>query len=428
MKYIKYLVFAVLIAFILGLLNANAAIADLVNSGDSLKGRVSIGSQKVGANYYYSFNDNAYDQSILNLNIPIKYMYGLSSNASGSGSGTIDVGFQVDYCVNNPNAGIESIYSYYENSVDFTYNNGTKMYLSDADWTQSSCFTSFVKLKLNYSLNYGVSDPSTSFTSLTDRDNTFAVHNTYGYVGIIRYTDMIYLDEDDYNQRLEEAKSIYTQQNQNQEIIDKQDETNDKLDELNDSINSDSEDTASKSCGIICKLKGIFTGIIELPSKLVNLLIDGLKSLFVPTDEQLLEIVEDSSELAENFGFVGESMNFFIDIFTSFLGLVNANGCAVLPEFTIGETSLFDEHTFWEEQQVCLNDNKILSDNIDTIRTITSIVLVCMFINFAASKFFGILSKNDSGTSYSYNPDGSGTYTEWSVVNGTRVSQRRNLP
>ena len=240
---IKKIIIFVVIVFALFLFfdSANAAIADLVNSGDSLKGRVSIGSQKVGANYYYSFNDNAYDQSILNLDIPIKYIYGLSSNASGSGTGTIDVGFQVDYCVNNPNAGVENIYSYYENSVDFTYNNGTKMYLAEADWTQSSCFTSFVKLKLNYSLNYGVSDPSTSFTQLTDRDNTFAVHNTFGYVGIIRYIDMIYLDEDDYNQRLEEAKSIYTQQNQNQEIIDSQNQTNDKLDEIKDMDISDED-------------------------------------------------------------------------------------------------------------------------------------------------------------------------------------------
>ena len=34
--------------------------------------------------------------------------------------------------------------------------------------------------------------------------------------------------------------------------------------------------------------------------------------------------------------------------------------------------------------------------NINTIRTITSIVLVSLFINFAARKFFNILSKNDN--------------------------------
>ena len=142
--------------------------------------------------------------------------------------------------------------------------------------------------------------------------------------------------------------------------------------------------------------KSIVSGILELPGKLVSLLLDGLKSLFVPTQEQLLDVLEESQKLSENFGFVGESMNFFLSMFTSLLGLVNANGCINMPEFTIGGTSLFESHTFWQAQNVCLSDNAILSANIDTIRTITSIALVTLFINFAVRKFFGILSKNDN--------------------------------
>lgn len=142
--------------------------------------------------------------------------------------------------------------------------------------------------------------------------------------------------------------------------------------------------------------KAIVNGILELPSKLVSLLLDGLKSLFVPSQEHLMDILDESQKLTENFGFVGESMNFFLNIFTSLLGLVNQNGCVNLPEFTIGATSLFESHTFWQSQNVCLSDNTILSSNIETIRTITSIALVCLFINFAARKFFSILSKNDN--------------------------------
>lgn len=164
----------------------------------------------------------------------------------------------------------------------------------------------------------------------------------------------------------------------------------------NDTLTSEDSDVTSKKCGVICKLKGIFTGIIELPSKIVNGLIDALKSLFVPTDEQLYEIVNNSKDLSENFGFVGESVNFFIDIFTSLLGMVNANGCIELPAFKMGATSLFDEHTFWEARQTCLADNVILSANIDTIRTITSIVFVSLFLGFASRKFFSILSKESN--------------------------------
>lgn len=163
-----------------------------------------------------------------------------------------------------------------------------------------------------------------------------------------------------------------------------------------DAITSESDDVESSSCGLICKIGGVFKAIGELPGKLINLLIDALKSLFVPTDSQLYEIINDSKELSENFGFVGESINFFINIFTSLLGMVNGNGCVELPEFSVGATSLFEKVTFWEAQNVCLADNVILSTHIDTIRTVTSIVLVCLFISFASTKFFNILSKNDS--------------------------------
>ena len=191
--------------------------------------------------------------------------------------------------------------------------------------------------------------------------------------------------------------------NQNNTIINQGQQTNDKLDDLNskqdktnDTLTSEDDDVTSKKCGVVCKLKGIFTGIIELPSKIVNGLIDALKSLFVPTDEQLYEIVNKSKDLSENFGFVGESVNFFIDIFTSLLGMVNANGCIELPAFKMGATSLFDEHTFWDARQTCLADNVILSANIDTIRTITSIVFVSLFLGFASRKFFSILSKESN--------------------------------
>lgn len=182
-------------------------------------------------------------------------------------------------------------------------------------------------------------------------------------------------------------------------MVEEQQKTNEKLDGINKNqqqTNEKLDEANETSKGIWGTIKEVLSNIISLPMKLVELLIDALKSLFVPTDEQLYEIINDSKELSENFGFVGESINFFINIFTSLLGMVNANGCIELPEFTIGKTSLFDSFTFWKAQNVCLNDNVILSNNINTIRTITSIVLVGLFINFASKQFFNILSKNES--------------------------------
>lgn len=158
----------------------------------------------------------------------------------------------------------------------------------------------------------------------------------------------------------------------------------------------DTKQECSTSGGLFGMISNFMSNVGKWFTDLLSGIIEGIKGLFVPTDDQLYEIVNDSKDLTENFGFVGESMAFFINIFTSLLGLANHNGCVELPEFSIGQTSLFDEYVFWEARNVCLSDNSILSSNIDTIRSITSIVLVCMFINFAASKFFNILSKNDN--------------------------------
>ena len=210
-------------------------------------------------------------------------------------------------------------------------------------------------------------------------------------------------------------------------------------------IMNNTDQIAEDTGGILKTIKSVLTGITNLPSTIANSLkqfftnivnavtnlgttiggffenltnsikgffdnlltgiIEGLKSLFVPTREQLQEIVNQSTELSENFGFVGQSIDFFLNIFTSFLSMVNQDGCIILPELKLefskvnisgfGIDSKMNDWIGWEEQQVCLSDNPILNDNITTIRIITSIVLVCMFVGFGASKFFGILSKHD---------------------------------
>lgn len=226
---------------------------------------------------------------------------------------------------------------------------------------------------------------------------------------------------------------------QNQQVIDK------------------TEEIAEDTKGILATIRSVLSGITNLPgliwnaikggfdaitSGLTNLgnkiggffdslltgILDGIKALFVPTQEQLEEIIEKSKELTENFGFIGESFNFFINIFTSFLGMVNQDGCAIMPEFTIGATTLFDSVTFWEEQTVCLSDNPVISSNITTIRAITSIALVCMFISFAAANFFNILSKNGTVESATYDESSGYLFTTYTKVeNGKRTSVRSKI-
>ena len=241
--------------------------------------------------------------------------------------------------------------------------------------------------------------------------------NNYGYYGFYRITNGYLSDEDVLTPLINSSNDSQKQQEQ----LDEQKKTNSKLDDV-----KGKQDEAEKTRkGILGKIGEVLSSIASLPKKIVEFLVDALKSLFVPTDDQLYEIVNDSKELSENFGFVGEAVAFFLNIFTGLLGMVNANGCIEMPAFKIGATSLFDEHTFWEARNVCLADNTILSANIDTIRTITSIAFVSLFLGFAASKFFGILSKNDSGTSMTYDEnDNSFTVNDWSRTNGITYNRR----
>ena len=217
-------------------------------------------------------------------------------------------------------------------------------------------------------------------------DTKFASYADYTSEDAIAKQRELLNKQDQTNSKLDDVKG-------------KQDQTNSKLDDVKgkqDQTNSKLDEAENTRKGILGTIKDVLSNVINIPKKIVEFLVDALKMLFVPTDDHLYEIVNDSKDLSENFGFVGQSMSFFINIFTSLLGMVNANGCIEMPAFKIGATSLFDEHTFWDARNVCLADNAILSANIDTIRTITSIAFVSLFLGFATRKFFSILSKSEN--------------------------------
>lgn len=148
-----------------------------------------------------------------------------------------------------------------------------------------------------------------------------------------------------------------------------QQETNDKLDDINDSINSDSDDTTSGSCGIICKLKGIFTGIVELPVKLVNLLIDALKSLFIPEDTDFITNFVESIE--SKLGFIAEVP---VQIIEFGINLASA-GWEEVTSVSLPAISIFG-YNFWSSQEVDISEGLKV---FQTFRYITDClcVIIC---------------------------------------------------
>lgn len=134
---------------------------------------------------------------------------------------------------------------------------------------------------------------------------------------------------------------------------------------------------------------------------LLNGILDGLKSLFIPSEDDLNDIINKSTEISENFGFVGESFAFIIRLFTSICGMINGDGCLILPslELKFGGILGLEDYILWEETNVCMSDNPWFgknSEGIDIVRTLTTGTLVCAYIGFAMSQLNKILSKEDT--------------------------------
>lgn len=171
--------------------------------------------------------------------------------------------------------------------------------------------------------------------------------------------------------------------------------TNSKLDDANSKLD-EAENTRK---GIWSTIKDVLSNIISLPKKIVEFLVDALKSLFIPTESQISEVIDDSKELSENFGFVGEGVSFSVQLFTSLLNISQSNGCVDFPEFSLDFSnidSIGHNVKFWDKKSVCLADNQWFGSNsngIVVVRSISTILLIVVFLNFCYKAFFRVLSK-----------------------------------
>lgn len=136
--------------------------------------------------------------------------------------------------------------------------------------------------------------------------------------------------------------------------------------EIKNSITSDDNDTTSNKCGIICKLKGIFTGIIELPSKILNL----LKSLFIPDN---FDFVNDFAATLENkLGFIAQVPISFI----TFLKDLATATWEEVTSITLPEIEVFG-YKFWTSQEI---DITLIMSKLSPYRYVTDIACVCICI------------------------------------------------
>lgn len=158
----------------------------------------------------------------------------------------------------------------------------------------------------------------------------------------------------------------------------KQDQTNSKLDDV-----KGKQDEAEKTRkGILGKIGEILTSIVNLPKKIVDLVVDGLKSLFIPDDTEFITNFVDSIE--NKLGFIAEVP---ISVINFGLGLVNASWTEV-TSISFPSINIFGYY-FWDSQDVDITTGINIFKPYKYITDVLCVVLCVATLNKWREKFTG---------------------------------------
>lgn len=148
--------------------------------------------------------------------------------------------------------------------------------------------------------------------------------------------------------------------------------------------------------GVLNGIGNIFQGIIELPGKIVNLLVEGLKSLFIPSEDDMTSLTGRYQQLlSERLGFIWQAYDLVSNLFTGILDALESGGAY---EFSFPGISF----PFNGEELVLLPETPVSLENevMDVIRpvlgTIVCFIAVVGFINVAEGMVMALIS----GVSY----------------------------
>lgn len=165
----------------------------------------------------------------------------------------------------------------------------------------------------------------------------------------------------------------------NQDVVDAVNGLKTDLNNINSNITSDDEDTTSNKCGIICKLKGIFSGIVELPGKIANL----IKGLFVPDDFDFINDFKDV--MISKLGILAQVPDMLLSFLNDIKNKEYTKQCFTMPKMS------FFGYSFWDEMSFCIQDS-FYYNIIKDYRWMTNIVPVFGVLFYcynAYKKFFG---------------------------------------
>lgn len=116
-----------------------------------------------------------------------------------------------------------------------------------------------------------------------------------------------------------------------------------------ENANKNHEEAQETRKGILGTIKSVFTAIIELPGKIVNLLIEGLKSLFIPNNMDFINDFINSIE--KKLGFIAEVPVSIIDFG---LNLAQASWTEI-SSISFPSISVFG-YNFWNSQEIDISE------------------------------------------------------------------------
>lgn len=132
-------------------------------------------------------------------------------------------------------------------------------------------------------------------------------------------------------------------------------------------------------------VSNLISGITELPSKLWNLIENGLKGLFVPTESQMTDIkVQWDNLLSDRFGGLYQTVQLIDDYAGTFKEPSQSQSSIDFPEFRLNVGS--DSEFVLQAHDVQIVPERF-SFLVDVVKTIISIIATCLFVNGLRNKF-----------------------------------------
>lgn len=182
-------------------------------------------------------------------------------------------------------------------------------------------------------------------------------------------------------------------ENQTNTIINQTDKINDSIDKFisiftanskkQESIYLDETENSDGTCGgILCNLKKVVKGVINLPQTFLTAIVDGLKALFIPSDFSFLDDFRNSIE--SKLGFIAEVPMAIID-FT--LNLATASW-EEFDSISFPEIEIFG-YKFWNSQEIDLSEAIRIFAPFKYITDCLCVIICARTLNKWREKFTG---------------------------------------